>query len=109
MILFSFVCFVCFVCSCIQAYSGSYGDWSHLFYLSKYYEFIDTWIIIARGRRPSTLQVYHHCGAVFGMWMIQTSRCAGGFWFVCMNSFVHTVMYLYYALNIMGHSWKVKC
>ena len=35
----------------------SYGFWVHMFYLSKFYEFVDTWIVIARGRRPITLQV----------------------------------------------------
>lgn len=35
----------------------SYGFWVHAFYLSKFYEFVDTWIVIARGRRPITLQV----------------------------------------------------
>ena len=60
-----------------------------------------------RGRRPSTLQTYHHCGAVLGMWMIHTSHSAGGFWFVTMNAFIHTNMYTYYALNVLGYRWKV--
>eukprot|EP01083_Nonionella_stella_P197633 726444_1 len=47
---------------------STFGYWSYLFYLSKYWEFIDTWIVIARGRRPIFLQEYHHIGAVIGMW-----------------------------------------
>ena len=35
----------------------SYGYWIWLFYLSKFWEFIDTWILLAKGRRPSFLQV----------------------------------------------------
>ena len=43
-----------------EAYTEtSYGFWVHAFYLSKFYEFIDTWIVIARGRRPITLQVLY--------------------------------------------------
>ncbi|ETO22438.1 GNS1/SUR4 family protein [Reticulomyxa filosa] len=52
-----------------KLYDGPYGYWSHLFYLSKFYEFVDTWIVILRGKRPLFLQVYHHTGAVLGMWL----------------------------------------
>ena len=38
-------------------YSGIFGKWAYYFYLSKYYEFMDTYIIIFRGRKPSMLQV----------------------------------------------------
>ena len=41
-----------------------FGYWAYLFYLSKIYEFIDTFIVIARGRRPIFLQTFHHVGAV---------------------------------------------
>ncbi|KAJ2730845.1 hypothetical protein H4R23_003218, partial [Coemansia sp. Cherry 401B] len=41
---------------------------SYYFYLSKYYEFIDTLIILFKGRRASVLQMYHHAGAVITMW-----------------------------------------
>nr|CAG8552099.1 5557_t:CDS:10 [Entrophospora candida] len=36
------------------------GYWGYLFYLSKYYEIIDTIIILMKGRRSSFLQTYHH-------------------------------------------------
>ena len=36
------------------------GWWVTHFYISKYYEFIDTWIILLKGRKPMFLQVYHH-------------------------------------------------
>ena len=42
---------------------GVFGYWVYLFYLSKMYEFIDTFIVIARGRRPMFLQKFHHVGA----------------------------------------------
>ncbi|ETO09309.1 long chain acyl-coa elongase [Reticulomyxa filosa] len=40
------------------AFDGPFGKWGWLFYLSKYYEFVDTWIIMAKGRRPIFLQVH---------------------------------------------------
>lgn len=82
--------------------------WSYLFYMSKIWEFIDTWIILYKGRKPSTLQVYHHMGAVFACW---SQVIVGGksFWiFVCWNSFIHTVMYAYYCFTTLGYRFKFK-
>lgn len=39
-----------------------------LFYLSKFYEVVDTAIIIAKGKKSSLLQTYHHAGAMICMW-----------------------------------------
>ncbi|KAI8813367.1 GNS1/SUR4 family-domain-containing protein [Cladochytrium replicatum] len=76
--------------------SKSYTDaWSWLFYLSKYYEIMDTVILLVKGKRASLLQSYHHAGAIISM-------CLGretAIWiFVVFNSFIHTLMYFYYAL-----------
>ena len=48
-----------FVCFVVQFYNSKFGLWVYLFYLSKYYEFIDTWIVMARGRRPIFLQLFY--------------------------------------------------
>ncbi|KAJ1807671.1 hypothetical protein LPJ56_004865, partial [Coemansia sp. RSA 2599] len=37
---------------------------NYLFYLSKYYELVDTLIIILKGRKASFLQIYHHAGVI---------------------------------------------
>jgi len=91
-----------------KQYDGTFGFWANLFYLSKYYEFIDTLIVIAKGRRPITLQVFHHCGAVFGMWALNVTRSSAGYLFVVENSFIHTIMYFYYALSLLGVERKSK-
>lgn len=99
---------------CLQKLTNAYdlshpfGFWCYLFYLSKYYEFIDTWIVIARHRRPIILQIYHHMGAVLGMWMMVTSRCNGGYLFVVLNSFIHTIMYFYYVIASLGYQISFK-
>ena len=67
---------------------SDFGKWSYYFYLSKYWEFIDTWIVIARGRRPIFLQEYHHIGAVIGMWLVTVSHSSSGYLFICQNSFI---------------------
>ncbi len=36
----------------------------YLFYLSKYYEFFDTFLLYLNGKDPIFLQKYHHIGAV---------------------------------------------
>ncbi|PVV05281.1 hypothetical protein BB560_000205 [Smittium megazygosporum] len=75
---------------------------SYLFYLSKYYEVIDTAIILLKGRRSSTLQTYHHAGAILCMWIDVNNALASVFYFVIVNSFVHSVMYTYFAFSSLG-------
>jgi hypothetical protein len=36
--------------------------WAIVFYVSKYYEFMDSWVLVLKGADPSYLQVYHHTG-----------------------------------------------
>ncbi|KAI9230548.1 MAG: fatty acid elongase [Piptocephalis tieghemiana] len=76
--------------------------YSYIFYLSKYYELIDTAIILAKGRRCSFLQAYHHAGVIPVMW-INTLMGSSPVWiFVLFNSTVHTVMYFYYMFTALG-------
>ncbi|KAF3904683.1 hypothetical protein ABW21_db0208512 [Orbilia brochopaga] len=69
-----------------------------LFYLSKFYEVIDTAIILAKGRKSSTLQTYHHAGAMLCMWAGIRFMSPPIFIFVLFNSAIHTLMYTYYTL-----------
>ncbi|KAF3317927.1 hypothetical protein TWF173_009748 [Orbilia oligospora] len=70
-----------------------------LFYLSKFYEVIDTAIILAKGRKSSTLQTYHHAGAMMCMWAGIRFMSPPIFIFVLFNSAIHTLMYTYYTLS----------
>lgn len=76
--------------------------WGYLFYLSKFYEIIDTLIILLKGRRSSLLQTYHHSGAMITMWAGMNFKAAPIWIFVVFNSFIHSVMYAYYALTSIG-------
>lgn len=38
------------------------GFWITHFYISKYCEFMDTWLVMLKGKDPIFLQVYHHAG-----------------------------------------------
>ncbi|KAJ1976718.1 hypothetical protein H4R35_002579 [Dimargaris xerosporica] len=76
--------------------------WGYLFYLSKYYEVIDTAIILLKGRKSSTLQTYHHSGAIICMWAGIQFQAMPIWLFVILNSFVHTIMYFYYMCTSIG-------
>jgi hypothetical protein len=87
-------------------YSVEY--WAKLFYWSKYYEFLDTWIIIAKSDRlgkrgrPTVLQVYHHCGVVVCVWATMVTRAPWAIYPVVLNCGVHTFMYFYFLANSLG-------
>jgi GNS1/SUR4 family len=63
-----------------------------LFYLSKFYEVFDTLIILAKGKKSSSLQTYHHAGAMMCMWAGIRYMAPPIWMFVLVNSFIHTVM-----------------
>jgi hypothetical protein len=62
------------------------------FYLSKFYEVLDTVIILAKGKRSSTLQTYHHAGAMMCMWAGIRYMSPPIWMFVFVNSGIHTLM-----------------
>ena len=66
--------------------------WGWLFYLSKFYEVVDTMIALLKGKRATTLQTFHHFGAMFAMWSGIRYMSAPIWMFVIINSFIHTLM-----------------
>ncbi|CAG8974366.1 hypothetical protein HYALB_00011298 [Hymenoscyphus albidus] len=69
------------------------------FYLSKFYEVLDTVIILAKGKRSSTLQTYHHAGAMMCMWAGIRYMSPPIWMFVFVNSGIHALMYTYYTVT----------
>lgn len=63
-----------------------------IFYLSKFYEVLDTIIILAKGKRSSTLQTYHHAGAMISMWAGIRYAAPPIWMFVFINSGIHAIM-----------------
>ncbi|KAJ2522735.1 hypothetical protein GGI11_001647 [Coemansia sp. RSA 2049] len=74
----------------------------YLFYLSKYYELVDTVIIILKGRKASLLQIYHHAGVILITYATNYFASSSGLFLVWENTGVHTIMYTYYALTALG-------
>ena len=63
-----------------------------LFYLSKFYEVVDTAIILAKGKKSSGLQTFHHAGAMLCMWAGIRYMSPPIWMFTCINSGIHTMM-----------------
>jgi len=78
------------------------GRLGYLFYLSKYYEFVDTVILVVKQKKVSVLQSYHHAGAVLVMWGLCYTQATSVVVFVGLNSVIHTFMYTYYLLCASG-------
>jgi len=83
-----------------------------VFYVSKIYEFVDTFIMLLKNnlKQVSFLHVYHHATISFMWWMI-THRAPGGdaYFSAALNSWVHVCMYTYYLLAVLvGKDEKVR-
>ncbi|KAF4585716.1 GNS1/SUR4 family protein [Ophiocordyceps camponoti-floridani] len=77
-----------------------YYGW--IFYLSKFYEVLDTFIILAKGKPSSILQTYHHSGAMMCMWAGMRFMSAPIWMFASVNSLIHAFMYTYYTLTALS-------
>ncbi|KAG0439216.1 Elongation of fatty acids protein sre1 [Dictyocoela muelleri] len=80
----------------------------YIFYMSKYYELVDTIILHLNCKQASFLQTYHHAGAIISTFMLAKSQTHLGWIFVSLNSMVHTIMYLYYAFTCVGIKFRYK-
>ena len=66
-----------------------------LFYVSKFYEVVDTLIVLAKGKNSSFLQTYHHAGAMLCMWAGIRYMSPPIWMFVLINSGIHGLMVRY--------------
>ncbi|PWN50888.1 hypothetical protein IE53DRAFT_343273 [Violaceomyces palustris] len=80
---------------------GGMGIYVWLFYASKYYEIVDSIILILKGKPVSNLQSYHHAGAMACMWAAYRYSASAVFIFLLFNSLVHTLMYTYYSMTAL--------
>lgn len=123
--VFSAYCFVCIVKILVDSYMNdhffdaycdrnlkqyyagvNYLVW--LFYLSKYYELLDTFILLLKGKPSSFLQTFHHSGSILSLWTMCVTRIPGMWIFTFLNSFIHTLMYYYFTLTCLGYRPKWK-
>ena len=84
--------------------------WSYVYYLSKYYELLDTVLQLCKGRPPPHffLHVYHHAVVLLMAWLwLETSQTLH-FLGLLFNTAVHVLMYYYYFRRVLGlpTPWK---
>lgn len=77
--------------------------WVFLCALSKLLELGDTAFIVLRKAPLSVLHCYHHASILVYTFFCVPMRCAPVVVFTGVNLFIHSLMYSYYALRIMGY------
>jgi len=87
------------------------GHYIWVFYLQKYWEFIDTWIFLMRNtyRQVSILHLYHHSSITVIVGVFALFDWSGDQYLaVGLNSFVHVLMYSHYFISSFGVDtwWK---
>mmetsp|Transcript_30581 Transcript_30581/g.65940 ORF Transcript_30581/g.65940 Transcript_30581/m.65940 type:complete len:251 (+) Transcript_30581:313-1065(+) len=84
--------------------------WSYIFYVSKYYEMVDTVLALLKGSRPPhfALHVYHHACVPLVVWNWLEYRQTLQFGGLLFNTGVHVLMYSYYGMKLLGipTPWK---
>jgi len=80
--------------------------WMYHFYLSKFWEWIDTWILILKGKSvwppensQSLLHVCHHCVTASVFWVAWRQELPMGYLGPITNAFVHIPVYGYYFIT----------
>lgn len=81
---------------------------ARFFYWSKYVEYLDTAWLVLKGKPVSFLQSFHHFGAPWDMYLGIALKNEGVWIFLFLNSFIHTVMYAYYAATAAGFRFAAK-
>ena len=82
---------------------GQAGMWAYVFCMSKLPELGDTLFIVLRKQKLIFLHWYHHITVMMYCYFRYGYCSSGDQWFIVMNYFVHSIMYLYYAIRASGH------
>lgn len=90
--------------------TGKLYFWSYVYYISKYYELLDTILAILNGSSIPFfyLHIFHHTCVLFMAFAWLQSRQTLQFGGLIFNTFVHVIMYYYYSQKALGVrvSWK---
>jgi len=88
--------------------SGMLPFWFYLFYASKFYELLDTVIIVLKKRPIIFLHIYHHFITIVLVYSMALWKVAVSWLAISLNLTVHIFMYYYYAVSSRGIEvwWK---
>lgn len=93
-----------------QLMKGRVGYWAWVYYASKFYELLDTVLMVLKKRPLTFLHVYHHIVIISLCWTWNQGNYSQQWWAVVVNTAVHIVMYSYYYLRIVNpgkdYWWK---
>jgi len=81
-----------------KIYGGSNDLWTILFVLSKFFELIDTFFIVAHKKPLILLHWWHHISVLLYCWIAFQERTPSAAFFGPINACVHSAMYFYYFL-----------
>jgi len=98
-----------FWCLCdAKVFDGQLELFYYFNYLLKYYETVDTFMLIMLGKPLEFLHVYHHSLTLLLCYTQLVGRTSVQWVPITLNLFVHVIMYYYYALAASGHQvwWK---
>ncbi|GJQ15576.1 hypothetical protein GpartN1_g7367.t1 [Galdieria partita] len=82
-------------------FSSSIIFWLYIFYLSKFYELLDTFILIGRGKPLTFLHVWHHASVLLETWAWVYFGLTFASLGMLFNTFIHIWMYAYFGLSAM--------
>jgi fatty acid elongase 3 len=87
---------------------GALVFWSYMFYLSKYYEWLDTVFLVLKKKPITFLHVYHHVLTLWISWGQLHTGSFKSFEPVIANAFVHIWMYYYFFVRTLGKTvwWR---
>jgi hypothetical protein len=80
-------------------------DLCWVFAYSKIWEFINTYLILAKGRPITFLQKYHQIGALYCWWLCCYYNSQEVWKLSLYNSFVNTILYSYYLGSVLGYKF----
>ncbi len=89
-------------------YLGAGGFWIYMFTLSKIFELGDTVILVLKNpkRKLSFLHWYHHVTVLLITLISFNSTSQDIIIPACINNFIHSIMYFYYALTDLDYKPK---
>eukprot|EP00850_Spirogloea_muscicola_P008118 SM000042S15385 [mRNA] locus=s42:656320:657313:- [translate_table: standard] len=76
--------------------------WSYAYYLSKYYELLDTALLLLRAKPLTLLHVYHHALVLVMCYLWLDDQQSLQTIALLTNTGIHVVMYFYYFLHCLG-------
>jgi hypothetical protein len=87
---------------------GALYFWSYVYYLSKFYELLDTALIVLSDKPLSALHVWHHAVVILMSWLWLEHAQSLQLIAMLTNTGVHVIMYSYYFLTSVGirPPWK---